>query len=50
VPQVIGTVVSRRLATLHELETVYGSQDLYDLMDIIMVDDYNQGVINGNRN
>lgn len=49
-PQVIGTVVSRRLATLHELETVYGSQDLYDLMDIIAVDDYNQGVINGNRN
>jgi len=50
VPQVIGTVISRRLATLHELETVYGSQDLYDLMDIITVDDYNQGVINGNRN
>jgi hypothetical protein len=48
-PQIIGAVISRRLATLHELETVYGTQDLYDLMEIIAVDDYNQGVMNAIR-
>jgi len=46
----IGTVISRRLASLHELQTVYGTQDLYNLMDIIMVDDYNQGAAHGNGN
>lgn len=51
-PQMIGTVISprNRMATLHELETVYGSQDLYDMMDIIAVDNYNQGVLNGDSN
>lgn len=44
----IGNIISRRLATLHQLETVYGTEDMYKLMDIIAVDDYNQGVINGN--
>jgi hypothetical protein len=35
-------VVSARLATLHELQTVYGVKDLYDLLEIIAVDNYNQ--------
>jgi hypothetical protein len=28
-------------ATLHELETVYGLEDLYDLLEIIEVDAWN---------
>lgn len=49
VPQIIGAVISRRLATLHELSSVYGTQDLYDLMEIIAVDEHNQGVMNAIR-
>jgi 4-diphosphocytidyl-2C-methyl-D-erythritol kinase len=45
----IGAVVSRRLATLHELDTVYGTQDVYDLMEIAAVDDYNQKEFNKER-
>lgn len=35
-------VLSRRLATLHELDTVYGVEDAHDLLEVIMVDDANQ--------
>ena len=29
------------MATLHELQTVYGVEDAYNMMEIIMIDDYN---------
>jgi len=29
------------MATLHELDTVYGVEDAYNLLEIIKVDDYN---------
>ena len=38
-------VVTARLATLHELQTVYGLQDLWDLLEIQSVDTYNQNLI-----
>ena len=37
-PRIIGIVVGRRLATLLELQTVYGIQDAHDLLEIIAVD------------
>jgi hypothetical protein len=46
VPKPIGTVISKRLATLHELQTVLGSEDLYNLLEIIVVDIHNENVIN----
>jgi 4-diphosphocytidyl-2C-methyl-D-erythritol kinase len=46
VPRSIGTVVSRRLATLHELDTVYGTADLHDMIEIIAVDAHNQRLAN----
>lgn len=42
VPISIGTILSRKMATLHELDTVYGTQDCYDLMEIIIIDSYNK--------
>jgi hypothetical protein len=33
--------VSSKLATLHELSTVYGIEDVYDLLEVIAVDAYN---------
>ena len=36
-----GMIVSNRYATLHELQSVYGVRDLFDLTEIICVDGYN---------
>lgn len=35
-------MISSRLATLHELGTVYGTEDLWDLLEILTVDNYNK--------
>jgi len=45
----IGTVISRGLATLHELDTVYSTEDLYDMMEIIAVDSHNQYILNKSK-
>lgn len=42
----IGAIISKRLATLHEIDTVYGTQDIFDLMEIIAVDNYNDHILN----
>ena len=44
-PGIIGTLVSARLATLHELQTVYGVLDAYNLLEIHMIDQTNQRII-----
>lgn len=44
VPRIIGAVVSSRLATLVELETVLGAEDVYVLLEVMMVDAYNQRI------
>jgi hypothetical protein len=38
----IGAVISGRLATLLELQTVYGLEDLYNLAEVLIVDVYNR--------
>jgi len=38
----LGLVVARRLATLHELDTVYSYEDALNMAEIITVQDYNQ--------
>ena len=42
VPPMIGSVVNSKLATLHELETVYGLEDLYNLYEIILIKTANE--------
>lgn len=42
---IIGVIVSRKLATLHELQTVYGSEDAYDLFEIIRIDNHNEHLL-----
>lgn len=34
--------MSSRLATLHELDTIYGVEDMYDLIEVIAVDALNR--------
>lgn len=40
-PRIVAVIVSAKLATLHELQTVYGLEDAYDLLEIASVDAYN---------
>ena len=40
----LGAVISSRLATLHQLDTVYGVTDLYRLAEIVKVDAFNEYV------
>ncbi|WP_347558577.1 transcription elongation factor GreA [Robbsia sp. KACC 23696] len=44
VPRTIGTVISSGKATLAELETVLGMEDVYDLLEIIAIDAYNKQI------
>jgi hypothetical protein len=37
-------VISANRATLHELDTVYGAEDLYMLLEIIAVDRENERI------
>lgn len=42
VPRLIGALVSNRMATMHELGTIYGAEDAYDMLEILNVDAHNQ--------
>lgn len=41
-PRTIGAVISSGKATLVELDTVLGLQDVYDLLEIVAVDEHNR--------
>ena len=41
VSPMIGAVISHRMASVAELETVLSTEDVYDLIEIIAVDRYN---------
>jgi hypothetical protein len=45
IPPLIGCLVSSRLATLNELNTVYGVEAAYDLLEILIVDNHNKALI-----
>lgn len=45
IPRLIGVIVSNGRATLHELDTVYGWEDAYDLLEIIVVDNNNRALL-----
>jgi hypothetical protein len=42
VPPTIGAVVSGRLATLYECQTLYGVQDIHDMLEVLAVDAHNR--------
>lgn len=41
-PRTIATLMSARAATLHELDTVYGLRDMWDMLEQHSVDTHNQ--------
>jgi hypothetical protein len=46
VPLTISAVITSplRLATLHELQTVYGAEDLFNFLEVLEVYRYNQAL------
>jgi hypothetical protein len=44
VPLTISAVISNpmRLATLHELQTIYGVRDLFDFLEVMSVQNFNE--------
>ncbi|MCT6838230.1 MAG: hypothetical protein M3036_11345, partial [Bifidobacteriales bacterium] len=42
IPRTIAACISARLASLYELQTVYGVKDLYDLLEIASVQAENE--------
>lgn len=49
VPITISTVVTSGYATLHELDTVYGLEDVYDILEIISVNAHNRHAMNSDQ-
>lgn len=41
-PRAVGAVLSAQLASMTELTTTLGTEDLYDLLEIVMVDAANR--------
>ena len=41
----VGMILSHKAATLHELQTVYSLEDVYDMIEVLMVDNHNQEVL-----
>jgi hypothetical protein len=41
VPRTIGAVVSAGKATLHECQTVYSIEDVYNLLELVAIDRHN---------
>lgn len=50
VPRVIGTLLSARVATLAELQTIYSLEDAYNLLEIVNVDSHNERTIRERNN
>lgn len=42
----LGTLLSRKAATLKELETYYSAEDVFDMLEVIIVDEYNAALAN----
>lgn len=45
VPPLIAALVSSKIVTLHELQTVYGILDAHNLLEIVMVDRHNESIL-----
>ena len=41
----IGAVLSSRIASLAELDTVYGTEDVWTLLEIVSIDAHNERVL-----
>ncbi len=48
---ILGTLITYKMATLNELQTVYSLEDAYLIYEILTVNSYNERILSsGNRN
>jgi hypothetical protein len=45
VPGIVGVVISKGMATLFDLQTKYSLDDLYDMYEVILVNNYNESLL-----
>lgn len=45
----MAALISKGLASLNDLQTIYGTEDYYDLLEIAAVDSFNKKVLNTPR-
>lgn len=45
VPPLIASVLSTGMTTLHELDTVYGVEDIFDMLEVSTVNSYNRRIV-----
>ena len=46
-PRTIASLISAKAATLHELDTVYGMEDVYDMLEVLIIDSENARIARG---
>lgn len=46
VPVIVGQLLSRRMATWNEMQTIIGVEDGYRMLEVAIVDNYNQHLAN----
>lgn len=44
-PRLVAAVIQSGKATLHECQTVYGLEDLYDIMEVVVVAAHNDALV-----
>nr|WP_071933912.1 transcription elongation factor GreA [Xenorhabdus hominickii] len=49
VPKTVAAVIAAGKATLAELDTVYGVEDMWTMLEIIQVDNHNARVMQGDN-
>ena len=50
VPPIIGSIIANKMATLRELQEFYGTEDAYNMLEIVGVGNYNQSLEDELRN
>jgi len=45
ISKMLASLIGKKLATLHELQTVYSMKDAYNLYEVVTVDSYNAHVL-----
>ena len=44
-PRLVAAVIEGGKATLHECQTIYGLEDLYDIMEVMIVAAHNNALV-----
>lgn len=45
VPRTIAMAINAKVATLHEMQTIYGLEDVYDMLEVVSVNNHNEHVM-----